>query len=272
MGRSEGGERRYPLDDFVVQYAPSAWVLHQCRERSGEVAATRRAVCFSVKRYQDFLRLRTLPFAWSEADAVERTAGAMVLRERDATAAAVIEHGPQFTHFHFACHGTLSNDPLSVALQLGGRGADKRRDELPVRRILADLRLKQARLITMAACESGVVEHLHSADEYVGLPGALLQAGSAAVINSLLVVHDLASCLLWGRFYEHCWGERMEPAAALRAAELWLRDARREELHAVVRTWRNEESGAAEAVLAGLGGDRPFAHPLYWVGFVCVGA
>lgn len=270
--RNEDGERRYLLDDFVVQYAPSAWILQQCRKRSGEMAATRRAVCFSVKRYQDFLRLRTLPFASSEADAVERITAATVLRETDATSAAVIAHAPQFTHFHFACHATLSNNPLDVALQLGGRAADKRRDELPVRRIVADLRLEQARLITMAACESGVVEHLHSADEYVGLPGALLQAGAAAVINSLLVVHDLASCLLWGRFYGYCWGEHMKPAAALRKAQLWLRDAGREELHAVVRTWRHEESEAGKALLAGLGGDRPFAHPFYWVGFVCVGA
>jgi CHAT domain-containing protein len=268
--RLEDGTRRYVMDDYVVHYAPSAWVLRQCRLRAA-ATTTRRALCIAVKRYKDFLHLRPLPFAHVEAREVARITEGKLLLDRKATAESVLENSPAFTHFHFACHATLSSDPLLVALQLGGYGKEPR-DELPVKQIVAEMDLSTARLITLAACESGVVEHLHSADEYVGLPGALLQAGAAAVVSSLFMVHDLTSCLLWRAFYELHWGQQMEPAAALRAAQTWLRDLTSDELRSIADSWRADEPTAAEEALFAARVERPFSHPLLWSGFVYVGA
>ena len=114
--------------------------------------------------------------------------------------------------------------------------------------------------------------HLHSADEYVGLPGALLTAGAAAVISSLFVVHDLASCLLWRAFYEFCWSTDLEPAAALRAAQIWLRDLTSDELNRIADSWQADEPAAAEEARLFALRERPFAHPLLWSGFAYVGA
>jgi hypothetical protein len=44
--------------------------------------------------------------------------------------------------------------------------------------ITAEMDLSGARLISLAARESGVVEHLHSADQYARLPGALLHCAA----------------------------------------------------------------------------------------------
>lgn len=158
-----------------------------------------------------------------------------------------------------------------MALQLGGRGATPR-DELPLRQIITEMDLSGARLITLAACESGVVEHLHSADEYVGLPGALLKAGAAAVISSLFVVHDLASCLLWRAFSDFCWNRQMTPAVALRAAQIWLRDLTSDDLKRIADFWQVTEPAVAQEARFIAYTERPFSHPLLWSGFVFVGA
>lgn len=269
--RVQNGEKRYLLDDFVIQYAPSAWVLRRCRQVADAHGSEQRALCVAVKRYQDFLRLRPLPFSHVEAGEVARMTGAEVLLDREASASRIVREVSEFTQVHFACHATTSGDPLAVALQLGGSGVASR-DELPVRRIIAEMDLSRTRLITLAACESGVVEHLHSADEYVGLPGALLQAGAVAVISSLFVVHDLASCLFWRAFYDFCWTRWIVPAAALRAAQVWLRDLTSGELRRIAGSWRAENPEAAEEALHIAHSERPFSHPLLWSGFVYVGA
>ncbi|MGA7237864.1 MAG: CHAT domain-containing protein, partial [Bryobacteraceae bacterium] len=269
--RIESGRKRYLLDDYVVHYAPSAWVLRQCRLLAGTQRSERAPLCVAVKRYKDFFHLRPLRFAHTEAREVARITEARLLLDSEASAASILKDISEFTHIHFACHATLSSDPLAVALQLGGHGATPR-DELPVKRIIAEMDLSGARLISLAACESGVVEHLHSADEYVGLPGALLQAGAAAVISSLFVVHDLASCLLWRAFYDFHWNKQMTPAAALRAAQIWLRDLTSDELKQIADSWQAKEPVAAEEARFFALTERLFSHPLLWSGFVYVGA
>lgn len=268
--RLDDGERRYLLDDYVIYHAPSAWLLRQCRLRSDELGK-RRALCVAVKRYKDFLHLRPLPFAHVEAREVSNITKAKLMRDKEATAASVVENVQSFTHVHFACHATVSNDPLAAALQLGGYGAMPR-DELQVRQIISDLNLSETRLVTLAACETGVIDYLLSADEYVGIPGSLLWAGAAGVVTSLFMVHDLASCLLWRCFYDFHWNQGLEPAAALRAAQRCLRDMTADELRVIAESWRPEDPNAAEELLFAARVDRPFSHPLKWSGFVYVGA
>ena len=268
--RDAGGERRYLMDDYRVRYAPSAFVLRECQARAEDRGFGRMLVA-AVRTYAD-PRLRPLRYAAVEAAGVANVTGGDVLADREASAAAVIARAESCSHLHFACHATTAVDPLQAALQLGSRET-RGRDELPGWRIIGELDLKRARLVTLAACESGIVDHVLSPDEYVGLPGALLQAGSASVISSLWAVHDLACALLWPSFYERHVRRGDSPAAALRAAQLWLRDLTADEAREIAARWRGFTPGEdLEALIRRAEGRPPFAHPSVWAPFSCTGA
>jgi CHAT domain-containing protein len=271
--RESDGRRRYVVDDYCVRYTPSADVLRECQRHASQ-RNFRNALAVAVRRYWD-PRLRPLRHAAIEAAGVADVTGAELLQDRDATTAAVIARAAEFSHLHFACHATFAEDPLDAALQLGGldRGS---RDELTAWRLVAEVELRRARLVTLAACESGVVEHLQSPDEYVGLPGALLQAGAAGVISSLWAVHDLACAVLWRHFYELHVRCRQEPDAALRAVQLWLRDLSADGLRSIASEWRQREfpiAGELDALAerADIDGP-PFRHPTFWAAFTYTGA
>jgi CHAT domain-containing protein len=92
---------------------------------------------------------------------------------------------------------------------------------------------------------------LTDGSEFVGLTQALYGAGARAVVASLWEVDDEATALLMRRFYRN-WtgrGSKQPPqsaAVALAEARRWLRDLERDGRH-------------------------PFAHPVYWAGFVLTG-
>jgi CHAT domain-containing protein len=65
---------------------------------------------------------------------------------------------------------------------------------------------------------------LERGDEYIGLPSGFLYAGAPTVISSLWAVDDLATSLLMNHWYENILQKKMGKAAALREAQLWVRD------------------------------------------------
>src|SRR5207248_3201066 len=96
--------------------------------------------------------------------------------------------------------------------------------------LLADL--SGVRLVCLSACDTGLVEHTLPWDEFEGLVTVFLQAGAPAVVSTLWAVDDRSTALLMQRFYENL-RHNDDPAAALRGAQLWLRDSTRSELAAV---------------------------------------
>ena len=90
---------------------------------------------------------------------------------------------------------------------------------LTVQRIINELRLDQARLATLGACESGRAA-LQSGDEYTGLMQALLTSGVQVVVSSLWRVDDDATHALFEAFYArlvtgHSPAEALQEAARL---------------------------------------------------------
>jgi CHAT domain-containing protein len=61
------------------------------------------------------------------------------------------------------------------------------------------------------------------ADEVVGLPTGFLYAGARTVVSTLWRVFDLSSALLVSKFHQQRLAGN-EVGAALRSAQLWLRD------------------------------------------------
>ncbi|HBL61698.1 MAG TPA: hypothetical protein DDZ80_25750 [Cyanobacteria bacterium UBA8803] len=217
-----------------------------------------------------------------------------ILKQEKATLAAINDANLNAIHCaHFSCHGYFNlNNPRKSALILADTpvavtpakpNAERYlilRDSevhdldncLTLDAILS-LNLEQCRLVTLSACESGLIDFNNTSDEYIGLPNGFLVAGSPAVVSSLWTVNDLSTALLTIRFYENL-KSGLTPAFALNQAQIWLRDATKEELQQwtdslnldaterrpLRRFFRDMEAGA-----------QPFASPYYWAAFCAIG-
>ncbi len=282
--------RRWPLlERYSVSYAPSAYALvhaRRARERRGVGDARRRTLVAAINPTLD------LDFAEIEGALVAalftRLAGAdsaTTLRGLEATEAAVRPLLNRSAYLHFACHGSFDfRDAGGSALHLAGG------DALELAELMGpDFDFAAARLVTLSACETGMTEFQRSPDEYVGLPATFLRAGAPAVLSTLWEVDDIASAILVSEFYRHHLGDGLLPAAALRAAQRWLRGAASDEIAAwisaaatLLHSGIGDGDGRLERALGqleavgrevenGAFGAQPFRHPFYWAAFALVG-
>lgn len=102
------------------------------------------------------------------------------------------------TYVHFSCHGSYTwTDPPTSGLEL----ADARLTLAELQQ--GEIDLSSARLLTLSACETGIIDVLRgSAEEYVGIPAGFLLAGVPCVVSSLWSVPDISTALLMERFYQ----------------------------------------------------------------------
>jgi CHAT domain-containing protein len=97
-----------------------------------------------------------------------------------------------------------------------------------------------AELVVLSACRTGLGKQLRG-EGLLGLTRGFMHAGAPRVVASLWKVSDQATAELMDRFYRALLVDRLSPAAALRSAQLSLR------------------------------GQRRFAAPFAWAGFVLQG-
>jgi CHAT domain-containing protein/tetratricopeptide (TPR) repeat protein len=133
-----------------------------------------------------------------------------------------------FRIVHFATHGFLNNDypELSgIVLSLVDERGQPQDGFLRLHD-LYNLRLP-AELVTLSACQTALGEETRG-EGIVGLTRGLMYAGAARVLASLWKVDDAATAELMKRFYAGMLGpQRLSPAAALRAAQVSMREQRR---------------------------------------------
>lgn len=262
-------EGRWLAERFSVRYSPSA-LLFAAARAAQEVSPSRwRALLVEGDPRGDgsLAPLAELPEE-IEAVAAEFPARASRIDARAAVprmrALAASDSLARYELIHFAAHSAVDAEvhgesALLFAHSDSEGGAPRiARDGAPARDPLELEELKSmhlgARLVTLSACESALGGFWMN-DGYFGLPYACLVAGAESVLASIWPVDDRATALLMGRFYHLFFAPDFHPeerlpereAAALREASLWL------------AAWRAED------------GTTPFAHPVYWAGFVLMG-
>jgi CHAT domain-containing protein len=204
-----------------------------------------------------------LPWAARETRHVAAQHGAASVAVSGATREAVARGMAWTSVWHFACHGDARLDaPLDSALVLTD-------GPLTLREILARSP-SDRRLAVLSACDTNAPD-LDLLDEVVSLPGGLLRAGVAGVVASLWQVRDDAALYLMAQLHQRL-GAGDEPAAALAAAQRWLRTVTNGELHRLHPDLLAEPAGFAPDDLAAWRAERRFAHPYYWAGFTFTGA
>ena len=276
--RQEEGSSQILMHRFPagVSYAPSCQLLQLAQNRE----RTNFTHLFAIQNPTDDLSYTSL-----EVEAIKSFfQAAEVLVSQEASEAAVkVNQNLNTAHCsHFSCHGYFNPEsPLKSALILAEAKTEQtvqdktKEDGLLTLGEIFGFNLKQCRLVTLSACETGLIDFSNISDEYIGLPSGFLVAGSPAVVSSLWTVNDLSTAFLMIKFYENL-RKHMSLALALNQAQLWLRDATKEEL----QRWtselpldlnRQEELDDWFYYLEQKAIEKPFQEPYYWAAFCAIG-
>ena len=266
------GKRRYALDSICLTYAPNARALSAARQTAARVPPNR---LFAVDEPQP-VSANPLPNANAEVFAAcEHFTQRKVLAGEAATEQAVRDQLSHHSVLHFSCHGRANfAQPLDSGLLMAHD------QTLTLRDILA-LRLENARLAVLSACETGI-PGIELPDEVISLPTGLAQAGIAGVVASLWSVSDSSTMMLMTRFYELWKGDGLEPPEALRQAQFWVRDTTNGQKAEYFKSFLPEFSGERmpvhvadtlyKASILARPDENDFEHPFYWAAFTYTGA
>ena len=217
-------------EEHALYELPSASVLPfiQAKHKTGIGAAL-------VMAYSDPAGVPPLPTADREAEAIAGLYGTQPILGSAATAGLFADRSRSASLVHLAVHGELNPGAPLFSRLLLAPDADSS-GSLDVQSVYG-LDLRQARLVTLSACQTQLGEQSQG-DDIVGLSRAFLYAGTPSVVASLWRVDDAASTELMTAFYTE-----------LRAGR-----------------------GKAEALQAAQAATRArYPHPYYWAGFVLTG-
>jgi len=288
-----------------VQYAPSSQFLDRLHQRQ-RPQTTKIFPLFAIQNPTEDLRYTEI-----EVAEISRPFNphAHILKNREATkiafnSEATLTKLTASYYAHFSCHGSFNSDnPMNSALLLAGdtpktplvppeppsqnpeeknkssyltlRDGNRFRLEtqcLTLKEIFATLNLPYCRLVTLSACETGLVSSV-STDEYIGLASGFLYAGATNVVSSLWSVSDFSTAFLMIRFYENLKNENLSVSQALQAAQNWLRTVNRADF----LTWLKNDVKLDEDSVDNLDillrdfANPPFADPQYWAAFCAIG-
>jgi CHAT domain-containing protein/Flp pilus assembly protein TadD len=186
-----------------------------------------------------------LLFTRQEADAIASLVpSGMRLENLDFAASKEAATSPalsQYRMLHFATHGLLNSEhpELSgVVLSLVDEKGSPVDGFLRLHDIY-NLKLP-ADLVVLSACETGLGKEIQG-EGLIGLTRGFMYAGTPRVVVSLWNVNDQATAELMKRFYRAMLVDGLRPAAALRSAQMELRN------------------------------DSRWSAPFYWAGFVLQG-
>ncbi|MDJ0557930.1 MAG: CHAT domain-containing protein, partial [Microcystis sp. M53599_WE4] len=262
-------------DKYNIQYAPSCQILQKISQTFHHSDFNK---LFAIQNptkdlfYTD-LEVNILSTFFTEPQ---------VIAKDNATKNAVLPHLKSSDNhcYHFSCHGSFNPDnPLESALLLANK------EPLTLGEIF-ELRLNKCRLITLSACETGMIDINSISDEYIGLPSGFLFAGSPSVVSSLWTVNDLSTSFLMIKLYEILFDENQQVSVpvALKQAQNWLQNLTIEELDKFLEQYQPqmdkhlallqpEQRPLYKESLKQIKQRKPhpFISPYYWAGFIATG-
>jgi CHAT domain-containing protein/Tfp pilus assembly protein PilF len=175
--------------------------------------------------------LPRLLFSRKEAQAIfdlGQQAGAMSALDFNATReTATSAEMRQYRIVHFATHGLLNNEHPELSglvLSLVNKQGQPQNGFLRLYDIY-NLRLG-ADLVVLSACQTALGKQIKG-EGLVGVTRGFMYSGAARVMASLWKVDDEATAELMKMFYIGMMKDKLEPAAALREAQLWMRKQKR---------------------------------------------
>lgn len=165
-----------------------------------------------------------LPFSRQEAESILAIAPAReALRATDFKASRATATSHELSHYrivHFATHSLLNNEHPELSGIILSLVDDRGQPQDGFLRLhdVYNLNLP-AELVVLSSCQTGLGKEIKG-EGLVGLMRGFMYAGAARVAASLWKVDDWATAELMKRFYQKMVGQRLRPAAALRAAQL----------------------------------------------------
>ena len=288
------------IDKFSegIIYAPCCQLLRFTQIQAKRLSSSKSGDLFAIQNPTG-----NLDFADIEVETMAaKFKQPYILKKSKATAAALMQ--PQTAKIfrdahwlHFSCHGYFDfNFPKKSALQLADSyicplttDADKSRylrvsdnagidlEKCLTLENIFQLSLPNCRLVTLSACETGLVDFANSSDEYIGLPSGFIHAGAASIVSSLWAVDDFSTALLMIRFYENLQKDSNQNVPlALKQAQQWFRQVTQVQLLQWLDCKIDMDAQQKQKVKERLEKnykpeERPFKKPLFWAGFCAIG-
>ena len=276
------------LDRFPngVSYAPSCQLLLQAQQRK----RPNFSHLFAIQNPTNDLAYTDL-----EVQAITDFFNPVnILKHKTATLTAINQANLNAIHCaHFSCHGYFNQRnarksvliPADAQLNSPPTQLDREHhllledgtvfdlDKCLTLDAILNLNLERCRLVTLSACETGLIDAFNTSDEYIGLPSGFLIAGSPSVVSSLWRVDDSSTALLMIKFYQNL-KSGLTVALALNQAQTWLRDATKEQLE----QWANQLPLDDEQEMQLMAffyklqpNTKPFESPYHWAEFCAIG-
>ena len=203
-----------------------------------------------------------------------------ILKQQEATKEAIDRSNLNTFHCaHFSCHGEFNlTKPRKSALILANALLDDAPTQPDLNKCLTlddifTLNLEKCRLVTLSACETGLIDFRNTSDEYIGLPSGFLYSGASNVVSSLWTVDEVSTAFLLIKFYQNL-KSGLTVALALNQAQLWLRDITTTKLQEWTSKLKLEEE-LVEQIYDELEDfnpdEQPYQKPFYWAGFCALG-
>ncbi len=175
--------------------------------------------------------LRRLRFSRQEADEIARLAnGELKLEAVDFKASRTLATSGELGQYrivHFATHGLINNKHPELSGIVLSLVDEKGRQQNGFLRLYDVYNLKlSAELVVLSACQTALGKEIRG-EGLVGLTRGFMYAGAPRVVASLWQIDDRASAEFMKRFYQGLLGQKLRPAAALRAAQVSMQNDKR---------------------------------------------
>jgi CHAT domain-containing protein/Tfp pilus assembly protein PilF len=245
---------RKPLTfSYPVYYIPSLQVLRLIHERE---PANNDNGCIIANPGDD------LPDAQKIARIIKNNYRPLdiLLEQKQANLNAVRQHLNNAEHAQMFCHGYFQPH-LNSHLIL----ADD--DRLLAKELFTNIRLKNARIIILAVCESAQIQPT-IADEYIGLASSFIFAGAHNVLAALWRVEVHPTLLLIEDFYQGL-AKGLSPTIALQQAQNQLHSMSTKQILKRLEFLDEDTKEELEENFFGI--ESPYESPYYWAGFVLIG-